>query len=91
MLPGCARSRSVRLPLRAAPGATRRDACFLQVMHDSRADCEALWYLHRIRETGVWDTQVGHGVAQLMAGLGNAPAGTPGRKGMNAVLEASRG
>jgi len=30
-----------------------------QVLHDCRADCEALYYQHGIRLAAVWDTQVG--------------------------------
>lgn len=36
-----------------------------QVMHDCRADSEALFYLHGIRMRAVWDTQVGAWLAPL--------------------------
>lgn len=59
-------------------------------MHDCRADCEALYYLHSIRPANMWDTQVAHGVLQLLRGMANAPDGGMHRIGLNPLLEVSQ-
>ncbi|KAL4443459.1 hypothetical protein ABPG75_011196 [Micractinium tetrahymenae] len=52
----------------------------VKVLHDCRSDCEALFYLHGIRVSPVWDTQVAFGLFQFLSSLGsgdgvNAPIG----------------
>ena len=66
---------------------SRHFTCLLQVMHDCRADSEALFYIYGVRLGPVWDTQIALGLVERVARIGKGGDDVIKRPGLNYMLE----